>query len=184
MLLKHGQILLNFFILHFNTLKVKHRYIPKLKIDNTWSVIDTNNIFKIDSIVTIKIKLNKTPLTVAAQEIQSTTDVKNLYTNLIKGKEYYVTLKNLGKSKLGRDLPVLDISKGDTKNKPTIVLLTRQHPPEVTGYFAFQEFLQTILNNSKLSQDFLNKYRVLAFPIMNPDGVDLGHWRHNAEGVD
>ena len=28
------------------------------------------------------------------------------------------------------------------------------------------------------------KYRVLAFPLINPDGVDLGHWRHNASGVD
>ena len=162
----------------------KHRYIPKLKIDDIWSVIDANNIFKIDSIVTIKVKLSKTPLTVAAQEIQSSTDVKYWYTNLVKGKGNYVTLKNLGKSKLGRDLPVLDISKEDTKDKPVIVLLTRQHPPEVTGYFAFQEFLQTILNNSELSQDFLKKYRVLAFPIMNPDGVDLGHWRHNSNGVD
>ena len=25
---------------------------------------------------------------------------------------------------------------------------------------------------------------MLAFPILNPDGVDLGHWRHNAGGVD
>lgn len=24
----------------------------------------------------------------------------------------------------------------------------------------------------------------MAFPIANPDGVDLGHWRHNAGGVD
>lgn len=162
----------------------KNRYIPKLKIKDVWSVIDSSNIFKKDSIVTIKLNLNKTPITVAAQEIESSIDVKNWYTNLVKGKEDYITLKNIGKSKLGRDLPVLDISIGDTKNKPIIVLLTRQHPPEVTGYYAFQEFLQTILNHSELSQEFLKKYRVLAFPIMNPDGVDLGHWRHNAGGVD
>ena len=35
-----------------------------------------------------------------------------------------------------------------------------------------------------MSHDFLTKYRILAFPIMNPDGVDLGHWRHNAGGID
>jgi len=95
-----------------------------------------------------------------------------------------VHFSNFGKSRLGQDLPVLDIYKGDKKNKDIIVLLTRQHPPEVTGYFAFQEFLKTILSNSNLSDKFLNKYRVLAFPIMNPDGVNLGHWRHNAGGVD
>jgi hypothetical protein len=30
----------------------------------------------------------------------------------------------------------------------------------------------------------LKKYHVIVFPILNPDGVDLGHWRHNAGGVD
>ena len=24
----------------------------------------------------------------------------------------------------------------------------------------------------------------MVFPLMNPDGVDLGHWRHNAGGID
>ncbi|QTD37881.1 hypothetical protein JL193_00805 [Polaribacter batillariae] len=162
----------------------KHRYIPKIKEDKNWVQLDSTHIFKKDSIVTIKLNLSKTPLTVAAQEINSSSDVKAWYTNLIKGKEDYVHFSNFGKSILGRDLPVLDIYKGNKKNKDIIVLLTRQHPPEVTGYFAFQEFLKTILNNSKLSNNFLKKYRVLAFPIMNPDGVDLGHWRHNAGGVD
>ncbi|MGB1283581.1 MAG: M14 family metallopeptidase [Polaribacter sp.] len=78
----------------------------------------------------------------------------------------------------------MDIYKGDKKNKPLIILLTRQHPPEVTGFFAYQEFLKTILEENKLTSEFLNTYRVLAFPIANPDGVDLGHWRHNAGGVD
>ncbi|MGM5470946.1 M14 family metallopeptidase [Flavobacteriaceae bacterium LMO-SS05] len=162
----------------------KHRYIPKLKEDKNWALLDSTNIFKRDSIVTIKLNLSKSPLTVAAQEINSSSDVKAWYTNLIKGKEDYVHFINFGKSRLGQDLPVLDIYKGDKKNKDIIVLLTRQHPPEVTGYFAFQEFLKTILSNSNLSDKFLNNYRVLAFPIMNPDGVDLGHWRHNAGGVD
>ncbi|PIA78475.1 hypothetical protein BFR04_02770 [Gaetbulibacter sp. 4G1] len=162
----------------------KHRYAPKLKKDKNWFIIDSTNFLKRDSIVTIKLKLDKSPLTVAAQQINSSSDVKLWYTNLIKGKEDYVHFSNFGKSTLGRNLPVLDIYKGDKKNKDIIVLLTRQHPPEVTGYFAFQEFLKTILTQSNISDIFLNKYRVLAFPIMNPDGVDLGHWRHNAGGVD
>ncbi|MDO5979090.1 M14 family metallopeptidase [Flavivirga spongiicola] len=162
----------------------KHRYIPKLKKDKNWDIIDSTNVFKKDSIVTIKLELRKSPITVAAQQINSSSDVKTWYTNLIKGKEDYVHFSNFGKSRLGRNLPVLDIYKGDKKNKDVIVLLTRQHPPEVTGYFAFQEFLKAILSNSNLSNDFLNEYRVLAFPIINPDGVDLGHWRHNAGGVD
>lgn len=161
----------------------KHRYIPKIKKSNEWSIIDSLDIFKKDSIVTIKLNLKTSPTTVAAQEIQSSADVKNWYTNLVKGKEDYVKIKSVGKSTLGKNLPVLDIYSGDKKNKDIIVLLTRQHPPEVTGYYAFQKFLNTIMNSTMLEK-FLNKYRILAFPIMNPDGVDLGHWRHNAGGVD
>lgn len=161
-----------------------HRYIPKLKTESNWSILDSSFIFKKDSIVTIKLNLSKEPVVVAAQVIESSSDVKKWYTDVVKGKEDFVKLKSVGKSTNGRDLPVLDIYKGDKKNKDIIILLTRQHPPEVTGYYAFQSFLQTILNDSGLSQEFLDQYRILAFPILNPDGVDMGHWRHNAGGVD
>ena len=63
-------------------------------------------------------------------------------------------------------------------------MLTRQHPPEITGYLAFQEFVQTILRDNELSNQFLSNYIVLSFPVANPDGVDFGHWRHNAAGID
>lgn len=161
-----------------------HRYIPKLKIENNWAILDSSFIFKKDSIVTIQLNLSKDPILVASQEIESSSDVKKWYTDLIKGKEDLVKLKSVGKSKQGRELPVLDIYKGAKKEKEIIILLTRQHPPEVTGYYAFQSFLQTILNESKISKEFLDRYRILAFPIINPDGVDMGHWRHNAGGVD
>lgn len=162
----------------------KHRYIPKLKMNGEWKIIDSLNLSKKDSIVTMKVDLDKEPLTIAAQEIHNTRDVKNWYTSITNNKADYVTVKSAGETVLGRNLPVIDIYKGDKKNRKLIVLTTRQHPPEVTGYIAFQHFLATILNDSDLSDQFLNEYRILAFPIMNPDGVDLGHWRHNAQGVD
>lgn len=162
----------------------KHRYLPKLKQNGEWRVIDTLNVYKQDTLVTVKLNLSTSPIIVAAQEVQDSKKVEQWYSNLLKGKESYVHLKSFGESVQGRNMPVLDVYKGRKANKDIIVLLTRQHPPEVTGYYAFQEFLTTILNESQLADKFLNKYRVLAFPIMNPDGVDLGHWRHNAGGVD
>ncbi|MEL6867928.1 MAG: M14 family zinc carboxypeptidase, partial [Bacteroidota bacterium] len=36
----------------------------------------------------------------------------------------------------------------------------------------------------QLANDFRKKYRILFFPLINPDGVDLGHWRHNGGGID
>lgn len=161
----------------------KHRYIPKLKINNSWTIIDSLDIIKKDTLYTARIKIDKKPITVAAQEIQSYNHVKNWYEELIKGKSKYVTYEIYGKTPLGKPLPVLSIGN-NIKGKDIIVLLTRQHPPEVTGYYAFKSFLQTILNESELANSFLDKYHVLAFPIINPDGVDLGHWRHNSNGVD
>lgn len=161
----------------------KHRYIPKIRKSGIWSILDSTRMFKKDSIVTIKINLSPDPLTVAAQEIQSSKDVSDWYTPIVN-KNPYVTKKVVGQTTLGRDLVALDIQKPSNTEKKLVVLLTRQHPPEVTGYYAFQSFLQTILDNSVLTNDFLDQYRVLAFPLMNPDGVDLGHWRHNAGGVD
>lgn len=160
-----------------------HRYIPKLKRDGQWQIIDSMDVFKTKNGVTIKLSLDNEPVIVAAQVLETSTDVKRWYTGIREGKGYVHPII-YGESLLGRDLPVLDIYKGKKKNKPLVILLTRQHPPEVTGYYAFQEFLSTILNDSELSSNFLNKFRVLAFPILNPDGVDLGHWRHNAGGVD
>lgn len=162
----------------------KHRYVSKIKKDGSWYKIDSLNVFKKDSIVTIRLDLTKKPQIISGQEIESSTDVKNWYSNLIVGKENVVKVKSIGKSTLGRNIPMLDIGRGNLKGKSIIVLLTRQHPPEVTGYYAFQSFLETILTDSALSNDFLNKFHIIAFPIMNPDGVDLGHWRHNAGGVD
>jgi murein tripeptide amidase MpaA len=40
-----------------------------------------------------------------------------------------------------------------------------------------------ILKHDK-ADAFFSKYRLLVLPLINPDGVDLGHWRHNAQGVD
>ena len=162
----------------------KHRYIPKIKHSNTtWSSLNTNNVQKKNNIVFIKLNVSKDTTWVSAQEIVTSKDTEKWYKKTIAKKDF-VHLKSAGKSTLGRNLPVLDIYKGSKEQKPIVVLLTRQHPPEVTGFFAYQEFLTTILKENKLTTEFLNKYRVLAFPIVNPDGVDLGHWRHNANGVD
>ena len=160
-----------------------HRYHPKIKKDNHWTLLDSNRIrsSKKDHIIKLDISPKKTR--VAAQEVHSSKNVKSWYTQLTANNQQLVKLTKIGHSKLGRELVVLDIHKGTKKNKPIIVLRTRQHPPEVTGYFAFQEFAQTIITD-ELTNDFLSNYRVLDFPILNPDGVDLGHWRDNAGGID
>lgn len=163
----------------------KHRYVPKYKTTNgAWEQVDSTVFILKDTIATLKFRVLKDTTLISAQEVATSQDVKDWYTELTKKNTSTTRLKNIGKTHLGRDIPMLDIYSGSVTNKDIIVLLTRQHPPEVTGYFAFQSFLETILQSGELTDAFLEKYRVIAFPLMNPDGVDLGHWRHNAGGVD
>jgi len=162
----------------------KHRYTPKIKSNGIWKIVDSLNFQSDQNISSLILTINETPKIVSGQELHTSSIIYDWANDLVEGKENYVKFKKIGKTKLNRPFKVLDIYKGLPKNKPVIVLLTRQHPPEVTGYFAFKAFLETILKKNKLSSSFLDNYRILAFPLMNPDGVDLGHWRHNAGGVD
>lgn len=162
----------------------KHRYKPKKRTNGQWSLVDSTDLIKTDRGRILRLQVDAHPQIIAAQEINSSEDVRQWYLRDIVSSNEFVRLGSAGRTALGKDIPVLDIYKGSPEGKPIIVLLTRQHPPEVTGFFAFQKFLETIVEESALSSQFLSRYRVLAFPILNPDGVDLGHWRHNANGVD
>ena len=41
-----------------------------------------------------------------------------------------------------------------------------------------------MLGDSPLAREFRDRFAIIAIPLMNPDGVAKGHWRHNANGVD
>jgi hypothetical protein len=65
-----------------------------------------------------------------------------------------------------------------------VVLLGRQHPAEVPGYLASQAFIRTLLADTELARRFRQRFHLIAMPQLNPDGADLGHWRHSAGGID
>ncbi|MCE7996609.1 MAG: hypothetical protein HEP71_31885 [Roseivirga sp.] len=167
-----------------NYTRAKHRYPPKLSADGkTWREIDAERVTVEEdgANATIKLSLSSDTLWVAAQEIY---DTKRVWT---WAEDYanhpYVSLSSIGKSGAGRDLLFLDINNGQSGDKDVIVILSRQHPPEVTGFFAMQAFVERMMESAQL-EAFLKKYRVVIYPLLNPDGVDMGHWRHNSNGVD
>jgi predicted deacylase len=45
-------------------------------------------------------------------------------------------------------------------------------------------FVEEIVGDSNLARSFRKEYRVLVVPLLNPDGVEHGHWRSNMGGVD
>lgn len=163
-----------------------HRYPPKMSKDGEhWTLIDSTLVMtrdKRDSIAYLQLDIDSDKLWIAAQELQTSTHVKNWC--LEQAKNTGVQFQVAGKSKLGRDMFLLDITQGDNRKKDIIAIISRQHPPEVTGYLAMKAFIEEILADKPLSNDFRKKYHLLVFPLMNPDGVDLGHWRHNTGGID
>lgn len=161
-----------------------HRYPPTISFDGIkWEKLDSNFVTKKDSTdVILNLNIGTDTLWLAAQEIANSSHVKNWCEK--QAEHISTNFKIIGKSKLGRDLYFLDINEGEPLKKEIIAVISRQHPPEVTGYFAMQAFIEELLADNPLSNNFRKKYRIMVFPLMNPDGVDLGHWRHNAGGID
>lgn len=162
----------------------KHRYAPKLSTDGeNWKLLDSTLVqIGVDSTsARLKLHVGKDTLWVAAQEIQDHRRVGEWVKKMAQSP--FVTQKSAGKSAQGRDLYHLNLSKGSYQNKPTVIVISRQHPPEVTGFLCMKSFIETIIDEGS-TNGFLEKYRVMVYPLMNPDGVDLGHYRHSTGGVD
>jgi hypothetical protein len=162
----------------------KHRYQPKTSVNGReWRNFPVENLTYIGDSTNalLKISVSADTLWVSAQELMDSKMVGQWSKGIAKDDR--ARMQVIGKSREGRDLILLDLYEGEKGGKETIVLLSRQHPPEVTGFMAMQAFAQELLDNDN-SSEFFKKYRVMIFPLLNPDGVDLGHWRHNTGGID
>jgi len=162
----------------------KHRYIPKLSLDKeSWKTIEDSKI-KIDTstgIATLELKVSPQKLYVAAQEIESSEDTYVWLDSILK-KHQFLQKEIAGKTVMQKDNYVVT-SRSNKEN--TIVLIARQHPPEIPGgTIGFRAFFEELLSNNETSTAFRKAFNIIAFPLLNPDGVDSGNWRHNANGID
>lgn len=171
---------------------VKHRYYPKISTNGVrWEDIDEADYFegelialnesrKLPKDVTIRLNIGPEKRWVSAQELMTSKHNKawiNRWGNLP-----FVTTEEIGKSREGRPIQLMKI--GESDDKKMIMVISRQHPPEVTGYLAMQAFVETICGESETAVAFRKNYNTYVIPMMNPDGVDNGHWRHGAGGID
>ncbi len=162
----------------------KHRYFPKVSQNRKdWQKIKSFTYNNDSTAISFKLPVKKEAQWIAGQPIINSTDTK-IWLDSLASNLWVSQPKVIGKSAKGRPLYMLKIGAGDTKNKKIVVLLSRQHPPEVTGFMALKYFVNELAQNDTLTRAFYQKYEVWLFPLLNPDGVDLGHWRHNAAGID
>lgn len=179
--------------LYYTYQNAKSRYFPKLSSDGvTWSSLDSADYLEYEKgtadfgpgslpeNIEITLSISPDTLWVAAQELQTTQQVYAWMDQLATRKD--ITTQSLGRSKEGRDMQLMTL--GNPESKDRIIIISRQHPPEVTGFLAMKSFVETIAGDSKLAKKFRKSFAVDAVPLMNPDGADNGHWRHNSGGID
>lgn len=171
---------------------VYHRYYPRLSHDGQkWEAIAKGDYFEgplnpavgtrqLPAYVTMKLDLGPDTLWVAAQEIITSKPINAWVDKLAELP--YVTSQKIGESREGRDLNLLKI--GESDDKQLIYIMSRQHPPEITGFLAMQAFVETLTEDTELASKFRKSFNAYVVPLVNPDGVDNGHWRHNSGGID
>ncbi|MEM9858474.1 MAG: M14 family metallopeptidase [Bacteroidota bacterium] len=168
--------------LHLKYTFGKHRYYPDYSTNGKeWYPLDSTryHIYENDSTV-FQLNLDQNELWISAQELMTSEDNDDWIKSIENNPE--ISVQSYGESREGRSLKALSI--GLKKKQPTLVVMGRQHPPEVPGYMAMQAFVGELFATNDLSNKFRSKFTILLLPMINPDGVDNGHWRHNAGGVD
>lgn len=88
----------------------------------------------------------------------------------------------LGHSHDGR--PIKAVRLGNINASRLVVLLGRQHPPEVSGATAMDAFSLTVARLVRSGAIDGKQFQFLIVPLLNPDGVARGHWRANSGGAD
>jgi len=160
----------------------KHRYPPKISSDGlAWQVLDEEFVSVGNDGMTadITVSLDDEPVWVAAEEIVPPKFYEAWGTKIARETGFSQQL-------LGHSLRGLDIHMFDTNPdlREVLLLTGRQHPPEVSGAAAFFEFAETILADTPLAMEFRERFRIIAIPMLNPDGVVAGNWRHNLAHTD
>lgn len=171
--------------LRLNYNNARHRYVPKISSGDKSHSIDMNEAIYDSTSKTLQfnIELGKKPKTVSAQIVtDSEYFEKWLSTMLTKPS---ISINDIGLSKLGNPIKELVIDEVDPEQEAgVLVVMGRQHPPEVTGFLASLYFIDELSSDSPLAIDFRSHFIVRTYPLINIDGVLNGHWRHNAGGVD
>jgi predicted deacylase len=88
----------------------------------------------------------------------------------------------LGQSHDGRPIEAIRLGRADAPR--LVILIGRQHPPEVTGAMAMEAFVDTLVDHEARKVQALADLQFLIVPMLNPDGVTRGHWRANRGAVD
>lgn len=179
----------------------RHRYVPNFdgsRLDLMDGELTDGAAFTVvDSVAWLQVPARPKPTLVSAQPLHGTGEF-NVWLDGLRANPH-VRTGPLGQSKRGREMVWMRITDDDPApadldgsnggaadtGKGVVLVIGRQHPPEIPGYLVMRHFLERIaMPDDSLADAFRERFEVLAIPMMNPDGADEGHWRHNAGGID
>ena len=169
--------------LEFDYKNYQHRYDPKISNDKKiWKKINQTNILRDENgkIIIINFSPSNEKEYISSQEL-ITEDWYNDWFNYLEGLER-VKSELIGLSVLKKPITMFFVE--ENTNNPYILILGRQHPPEVTGAIAIKSFVNELISKNDLSESFLDNYNIIFVPLMNPDGVENGYWRYNENKKD
>lgn len=163
-----------------------HRYQPKTApgLRGPWVNVPGDRVDTVANVADVRLVVPAAGVYLAGQEVVATDSIAR-WIDALQAEGSGISLATVGRSALRRPVWKLELNPQVREDRRTLVFMSRQHPPEVTGFTAFQAFLDELVNGDDPAAVALRQnFRILAFPVVNPDGVDEGHWRHNAGGVD
>ena len=158
----------------------EHRYVPKLSTDGrSWQPIEDVALSDEGQQATFEVRLGDEPVFVTAQELLMPEYYESWLGELDRSTAGTVAVA--GESVEGRPIPWLIF---DGPSDDVVLLTGRQHPPEVSGSIAMVSFVDTLASDSELAREFRQRFDLVVMPLLNPDGVVHGHWRHGLGGLD
>jgi hypothetical protein len=160
----------------------RHRYSPWVReLGGQWSPLSDDRVetSRDHTTVHFSLELGQSPIEIAAQPIYELTRYQALETRWPGGWQ------TAGRSFEGRPIRALVLPSGQpalpASDRRWILLLGGQHPPEVPGAWAFEAFADAMVERQRSGEVSSG---LILIPLLNPDGVEAGHWRLNAGLVD
>ena len=101
------------------------------------------------------------------------------------GASSFVTVDSLGASVQNRALWELTIADNpQSSSNHRIYIHARTHPGEEESFWVTNEIINFLISDTPLAAFIRNNCIFHIIPMYNPDGVELGYSRENANGVD
>lgn len=162
---------------HVRYLSGKHRYRP------LWS--DGSESRQLEAVTskdgqTATIRLPPGRGLVSAGDIIDTAHYRNALRRWARGPD--AVRFAVGRSHDRRKIEAVRLGQADAPG--LVLLLGRQHPPEVTGALAMETFVDRIAQMMASDPQMGRRYQFIVIPLLNPDGVARGNWRANLGGKD